>query len=61
MAATKPVGTRLPETTYEALRWLAYKRHTTVSAIIAGYVEVGLQTDISLGELASQPAKREGT
>jgi predicted DNA-binding protein len=34
-----PAGTRLPYETYEALRWLAYKRHTTVSAIIAEYVE----------------------
>lgn len=34
-----PAGTRIPESTYEALRWLAYRRHTTVSAIIAFYVE----------------------
>ena len=34
-----PAGTKLPVGTYDALRWLAYRRRTTVSALIASYVE----------------------
>ena len=33
-----PVGSKIPRDQHERLRWLAYRRHTTVSAIIAGYV-----------------------
>ena len=33
-----PAGTKLPKGTYEVLRWLAYRRHSTISAIIASYV-----------------------
>jgi hypothetical protein len=60
MAATKPAGTKLPQATYESLRWLAYKRHTTVSALIASYVEAGLQIETRLGELSDAPMKRDG-
>lgn len=45
MNSMTAAGTKLPQADYEALRWLAYKRHTTVSALIAAYVKAGLATE----------------
>jgi hypothetical protein len=37
-----PVGSKVPKSTYDRLRWLAYMSDSTVSAIVAEYVERGL-------------------
>ena len=36
--ADKTVAAKVPKDTHDRLRWLAYMRDTTVSAIIAGYI-----------------------
>ena len=33
------VGSKVTKETYNQLRWLAYMRDSTVSAIVAGYIE----------------------
>lgn len=45
----RPIGVRVPEDHYEALRWLAYSRHTTVSALVASYVEDRLASEDMTG------------
>jgi hypothetical protein len=42
---TVSVGAKVSEEQHEALRWLAYVEHTTVSAIISRYAAEGLKRD----------------
>jgi hypothetical protein len=44
-----PAGTKLPAETYEKLRWLAYRKRTTISAIIASYVARGVDQEDMTG------------
>jgi hypothetical protein len=37
-----PIGSKVPKFVHDRLRWLAYTRNTTVSAIVAEYVELAL-------------------
>lgn len=34
-----PIGSKVPKETWNRLRWLAYMGDTTVSAIVAAYIE----------------------
>lgn len=53
----KSIGSKVPEDSFEKLRWLAYTRRTTVSAIVAAYVEKALaQEDLT----SYQPLEGEG-
>lgn len=51
----KAVGSKIPDDQYEKLRWLAYREHTTVSAIVARYIEEGLRT-ADLGAYPPDPS-----
>jgi hypothetical protein len=55
--ATKAAGTKLQLDRYEMLRWLAYKRNTTISNIIAQYVEFGLVAEQVAGKLDDMPGR----
>lgn len=38
-----PIGTKVPKDTHDRLRWLAYMKDTTVSAIVAEYIASCIQ------------------
>lgn len=42
MADLVTVGSKVTRETWNQLRWLAYMSDSTVSAIVAGYIERGL-------------------
>lgn len=37
-----PIGSKVPKDAYDRLRWLAYMRDSTVSAIVAEYIAKGI-------------------
>jgi hypothetical protein len=54
---TVPVGAKVSEEQHEALRWLAYVEHTTVSAIISRYAAEGLERDHVIQRFNASSAK----
>lgn len=54
--AGRSIGAKVPEDYYEKLRWLAYRKHTTISAIVAAYVELCLNLEVDLKDYPGNPA-----
>lgn len=51
----RSIGAKVPEDHYERLRWLAYRKHTTISAIVAAYVELCLNLEQDLRNYPGPP------